>query len=197
MSSAGRSSPKGMRKIIYSMLISLDGYVESPNGDIGWTAPDDEVHAFINDMSREMGGSLYGRRLYENMSAYWPTADERPDAPALEVDFARTWRAMPKYVFSKTLDKVGWNSTLVTGDLEEEVTRLKRQDGGDLDLGGATLAGSVLRLGLVDEFRIFVHPLVLGAGKPFFPQLDTSIRTRPLETRAFPSGIVYLRYEVT
>jgi dihydrofolate reductase len=197
MSSASRSSLKGMRKIIYSMLISLDGYVESPNGDIGWSAPDEEVHAFINDMSREMGGSLYGRRLYENMSAYWPTADQSPDAHALEVDFARIWRAMPKYVFSKTLDQVGWNSTLVTGDLEEEVTRLKRQDGGDLDLGGATLAWSVLRLGLVDEFRIFVHPLVLGAGKPFFPQLDASIRTRLLETRAFPSGIVYLRYEVT
>ncbi|MBF8190143.1 dihydrofolate reductase family protein [Nonomuraea sp. K274] len=186
-----------MRKIIYSMLISLDGYVESPNGDIGWTAPDEEVHAFINDMSREIGGSLYGRRLYENMSAYWPTADQRPDAPAIEVDFARIWRAMPKYVFSKTLDKVDWNSTLMTGDLEEEVIRLKREDGGDLDVGGATLAWSVLRLGLVDEFRIFIHPLVVGAGKPFFPQLDSSIRTRLLETRAFPSGIVYLRYEVT
>ncbi|TMR99080.1 dihydrofolate reductase family protein [Nonomuraea basaltis] len=186
-----------MRKVIYSMLISLDGYVESPNGDIGWTGPDDEVHAFINDQARDLGGSLYGRRLYENMSAYWPTADERPDAPQIEVDFARTWRAMPKYVFSKTLDKVEWNSTLVTGDLKEEVLKIKRQEGGDLDVGGATLAGSLLRLGLIDEFQIFIHPLVLGAGKPFFPPLDSAIRTRLLETRAFASGIVYLRYEVT
>ncbi|MFI7702872.1 dihydrofolate reductase family protein [Nonomuraea sp. NPDC049480] len=185
-----------MRKIIYSLLISLDGYTESPNGDIGWTAPDDEVHAFINDQAGNLGGSLYGRRLYENMSAYWPTADERPDAPELEVDFARTWRAMPKYVFSSTLEKVEWNSTLVTGDLKEEVLKIKRQQGGDLDVGGATLAGSLLRLGLIDEMSIFVHPLVLGAGKPFFPPLDVPIRTRLLETRAFTSGTVYLHYEV-
>lgn len=186
----------GMRKVIYSMLISLDGYVESPSGDIGWAAPDEEVHAFINDLSRDMGGSLYGRRLYENMAAFWPTADQNPDAPAVEVEYARLWRAMPKYVFSKTLDKVDWNSTLMTGDLEEEVTRLKRQDGGDLEVGGATLAWSVLRLGLVDEFRIFLQPYVLGSGKPFFPRLDTAFKTRLLETKAFPSGIVYLHYEV-
>jgi dihydrofolate reductase len=130
------------------------------------------------------------------MSPYWPTADQRPDAPQIEVDFARTWRAMPKYVFSKTLDKVDWNSTLVKGDVETEVRRIKEQEGGDLDVGGATLAGSLLRLGLIDEFRIFVHPLVVGAGKPFFPPLDHAIRTRLLDTRAFASGIVYLRYEV-
>jgi dihydrofolate reductase len=185
-----------MRKVIYSMLISLDGYVESPGGDIGWAAPDEEVHVFINDMSRDIGGALYGRRLYENMSSYWPTADARQDAPALVVDFARIWRAMPKYVFSATLDKVDWNSTLVTGDTEEEVRRLKAQEGGDLEVGGATLAHSLLRLGLIDEFRIFFHPIVLGRGKPFFPELDSSVRTRLIENRAFRSGIVYLRYGV-
>jgi dihydrofolate reductase len=185
-----------MRKIIYSMLISLDGYVESPGGDISWTGPDDEVHAFINDQSRDLGGSLYGRRLYENMAAYWPTAGQNPDDPEVEVDFARTWLALPKYVFSKTLDTVAWNSTLVTGDLETEVRKIKQQEGGDLDVGGATLAGSLLRLGLIDEFRIFVHPVVVGAGKPFFPPLDRQVRTRLLDTRAFDSGIVYLRYEV-
>ncbi|MFI7615890.1 dihydrofolate reductase family protein [Nonomuraea terrae] len=185
-----------MRKLLYCMLISLDGYVESLNGDISWSGPDDEVHAFINDLSRDISGALYGRRLYENMSAYWPTADERPDAPQIEIDFARIWRDTPKYVFSKTLDKVDWNSTLVTGDLETEVTRLKQEGDGYLEVGGATLAHSMIRLGLVDEFRIFVHPLLLGRGKPFFPELDTAVRTPLLETRAFDSGIVYLRYGV-
>jgi dihydrofolate reductase len=187
----------GMRKLIYSMLMSLDGYVESPNGDIGWTAPDDEVHALINDQVRESGGSLYGRRLYENMSAFWPTADARPDASPVEVDFAEIWRSTPKYVFSDTLDKVEWNSTLIRSrDLESEVRRLKAEPGGVLDVGGATLAASLIRLGLVDEFRLFVHPIVAGGGKPFFPTLDKAVRTRLLETRPFPSGIVYLRYEV-
>ncbi|GAA3543493.1 dihydrofolate reductase family protein [Nonomuraea rosea] len=185
-----------MRKVIYSMLISLDGYVEAPGADISWSEPDEEVHAFINDMARDISGALYGRRLYENMSAYWPTADARPDAPAIEVDFARIWRAMPKYVFSATLDKVDWNSTLVTGDVETEVRALKAQEGGLLEVGGATLAHSLLRLGLIDELRIFIHPLLLGRGKPFFPELDAWVRTRLIETRAFPSGIVYLRYGV-
>ncbi|MEV0386345.1 dihydrofolate reductase family protein [Nonomuraea sp. NPDC050643] len=185
-----------MRKLLYCMMVTLDGYVESPSGDIGWSGPDDEVHAFINDMARDIGGALYGRHLYENMSAYWPTADEQPGASAIEVDFARIWRETPKYVFSKTLTEVGWNSTLMTGDLKEEVTRLKEQDGGILEVGGATLAHSVVRLGLVDEFRIFIHPFVLGRGKPFFPELDSSFRTELLESRAFDSGIVYLRYEV-
>ncbi|MEO3886649.1 dihydrofolate reductase family protein [Nonomuraea sp. B5E05] len=185
-----------MRKVIYCMMVSLDGYVEAPGGDIGWTAPDDEVHAFCNDMARGMGGALYGRRMYENMSAFWPTADRRPDAPPVVTDFARVWRAMPKHVFSRTLTEVGWNSTLMTGDLEEEVTRLKRQDGGDLEVGGATLAHSLVRLGLVDEFQLLMHPVVLGQGRRFFPELAASVRTRLVESRVFDSGVVYLRHQV-
>ncbi|MEO3795363.1 dihydrofolate reductase family protein [Nonomuraea sp. B10E15] len=186
-----------MRKVIYCMMVSLDGYVEAPGGDIGWTAPDEEVHAFCNDMARGMGGALYGRRLYENMSAFWPTADQHPDAPPVVTDFARVWRAMPKYVFSRTLTEVGWNSTLMTGDLEEEVTRLKRKDGGDLEVGGATLAHSLVRLGLVDEFRLLVHPVVLGQGRRFFPELAASVKTRLVESRTFDSGVAYLRHQVT
>jgi dihydrofolate reductase len=103
---------------------------------------------------------------------------------------------MPKYVFSRTLTEVGWNSTLMTGDLEAEVTRLKRQDGGDLEVGGATLAHSLVRLGLVDEFQLLMHPVVLGQGKRFFPELAASVRTRLVESRAFDSGVVYLRHQV-
>lgn len=185
-----------MRKLLYGMMITLDGYVESPTGDIGWSAPDDELHAFVNDQSREIAGALYGRRLYETMSAFWPTADARQDAPEVVADFARIWRAMPKYVFSRTLDKVDWNSTLMTGDLAEEVTRLKGEGEGYLEVGGATLAHQLVRLGLVDEFVLYVHPVLIGRGKPFFPELDAEVRTRLLETRAFGSGTVYLRYAV-
>lgn len=183
-----------MRKLIYSMFVSLDGYIETRNREIDWSAPDDEVHGFVNEQSRKAGTWLYGRRLYELMAAYWPTAASRPDAPAVEVEFARIWKATPKVVFSTTLREVGWNSRLVRGNLAEEVVRLKNRPGGDIEVGGPRLAWQLVRLGLVDEYRLFVHPVVLGGGTPFFPDLDDIIRLRRVETRSFNSGITYLRY---
>jgi len=184
-----------MRKVIYSMGVSLDGFIEAPNRELDWSTPDEELHRFWNDQAREMGTCLYGRRLYELMADYWPTADTNTSAPEHVVEFARIWRDMPKIVFSTTLEKVDWNSRLVRDNIAEEVTKLKAQPGKDMDVGGPTLASTFMRLGLIDEYRLVVHPVVLGGGTPFFPGLDNTISLRLAETRTFGSGVVYLRYQ--
>ena len=184
-----------MRKLIYSMMVSLDGYIETSNRKIDWVIIDEELHRFANEQAREEGAFLYGRRLYEVMVEFWPTADLNPSAPSYEVEFARIWKDKPKIVFSRTLDKVEWNSRVVRDDVAGEVASLKAQPGNDLSVGGATLAAALIRLGLVDEFRPIVQPVVLGAGTPFLPPLDNTLNLRLLETRRFGSGVVYLRYE--
>lgn len=184
-----------MRKVIYSMNVSLDGFIEGPNRELDWSTPDEELHRFWNDHAREVGTSLYGRRLYELMADYWPTADTDPSAPDYVVEFARIWRDTPRVVFSTTLEKVDWNSRLVRDNIAEEVTKLKAQPGKDMEVGGPTLASTLIRLGLVDEYRPVVHPVVLGGGTPFFPALDDRISLRLVETRTFGSGFVYLRYQ--
>ena len=184
-----------MRRLIYSMMVSLDGFVETTNRKIDWAIVDEELHTFANEQAREEGAFLYGRRMYELMAGIWPTADADPSAPSYVAEFARIWRDLPKVVFSTTLDRVEWNSRLVRDNIAEEITRLKAQPGKELSVGGATLASAAIRLGLVDEFRPIVHPVVLGGGTPFFPALDNPINLRLLETRRFGSGVVYLRYE--
>jgi dihydrofolate reductase len=183
-----------VRKLIYSMMVSLDGFIARPNGELDWVVIDEELHTFVNDQVREHGAALYGRRLWEVMAAYWPTADQNATAPKYEVEFARIWQAMPKVVFSRTLDQVEGNARLVATDAGEEIARLKREAGPDLEIGGAELAGTAMRLGLVDEVGLFVNPVVLGAGKPMFPDAELA-GLRLLETRTFGSGVVYLRYE--
>ncbi len=183
-----------MSKVIYSMMVSLDGYIEGPNRELDWAIIDEELHTFANDQARDMGAFLYGRRLYEVMVDYWPTADTNPSAPAYEVEFARIWKNKPKIVFSKTLDKVEWNSRLVRENIADEVRQLKEQPGQELGLGGPTRAATFMQLALIDEYGFFVHPVVLGGGTPFFPALDDTINVRLVETRTFGSGVVYLRY---
>lgn len=185
-----------MGKLVYSMSMSLDGFAAAPDGSLDWVLVDDELHAHFNEEAATMSASLYGRRMYELMAGYWPTAETDPAAPPVMVDFGRIWLATPKIVFSSTLEEVAWNSRLVSGDAVTEVARLKAEPGFDMDVGGPTLAGSLLRAGLVDEIRTYVHAVVLGAGLPFFPRLDSSIRTRLLETRVFGSGVILLRYEI-
>jgi dihydrofolate reductase len=182
-----------MRKLIYSMGVSLDGFIAGPNGEIDWSVPDEELHRFHNEQAREIGAHFCGRRLYEVM-VYWETADKNPSISEVELEFAHIWQAMPKIVFSTTLEKVEGNTRLATGDVAEEVTKLKAEPGKDLAVGGAGLAASFTELGLVDEYRLFVSPVVLGGGTPFFPALDQRINLELVETRTFGSRVVYLRY---
>jgi dihydrofolate reductase len=182
-----------MRKLIYSMGVSLDGFIAGPEGEIDWSAPDEELHRFHNQQARETGVHLCGRRLHETM-AYWETAEEDPSAAEHELEFARIWKATPKVVFSKTLERVEGNARLVRDGAAEEVARLKEQPGKDLAVGGAGLASTFIKLGLVDEYRLFVSPVVLGGGTPYFPALDERIDLDLVETRTFGSRVVYLRY---
>jgi dihydrofolate reductase len=183
-----------MGKLIYMLNVSLDGYVETPDHSLDWAVVDDELHSWFNDQTRAMDASLYGRGLYELMAAYWPTAESDPSTTETEREFARLWNAMPKIVFSSTLESVEWNSRLVRGDVGEELARLRTEFDGDLDVGGATLASAFIRRGLVDEYRLVVHPVILGGGTPFWPKLDAPIRLRLTETHRFASGVLYLGY---
>lgn len=184
-----------MPKVIYWMMVSLDGFIARKGGELDWVIIDEEIHRFANDETRRQGAMLYGRRMYELMSAFWPTADEDPAAPGYIVDFARIWREKPKVVFSRTLQKVDWNSRLVRDDVAAEVARLKAEPGPDLSVSGAALAASLMRLDLIDEYGLVVNPVVLGSGVPYFPSLEHRIGLRLLETRTFGSGVVYLHYE--
>jgi dihydrofolate reductase len=182
-----------MRKLIYSMGVSLDGFIAGPDGEIDWSAPDEELHRVHNRQMRDVGTHLCGRRLYEAMT-YWETAEENPSAPEYELDFARIWKDTPKIVFSKTLQKVEGDYTLVRGDATEEVKKLKERTGGDLAVGGAGLASTFIELGLIDEYRLLVSPVVLGGGTPYFPTLQQRINLELIETQTFGSRVVYVRY---
>lgn len=186
-----------MGKLIYLLNVSLDGFVETPDHSLDWAAVDDELHAWFNDQERATEASLYGRRMYEVMASYWPTAESDPGATEVMRDFARIWNAKPKIVFSNTLDSVGWNSRLVRGDVAAELAKLKAEFDGDLEVSGPTLASAFIERGLVDHYRLLVHPVVLGAGTPFFPSLARPIGLRLRATRPFASGVMLLDYEAT
>jgi len=182
-----------MRKLIYSMTVSVDGFIAGPGGEIAWSAQDEELHRFHNQQTRELGAELCGRRLYEVM-VYWETADENPSAADHELEFARIWKALPKVVFSKTLEKVAGNARLVRDGAAEEVAKLKEQPGKDLAVGGAGLASTLMKAGLIDECRLFFRPVVLGGGTRYFPALDERINLELVETQTFGSRVVYVRY---
>ncbi len=182
-----------MSKLIYSMGVSLDGFIAGPDGEIDWTAPDEELHRFHNQQTRELGGLLLGRRLYEEMRP-WYTREEQPPVTEPELEFARIWKATPKVVFSRTLEHVEGDARLITEDAGEVAAGLKRQPGKDLAVGGAGLASTFIKLGLVDEYRLFVSPVVLGGGTPYLPALDDGINLELVETRTFGSRVVYVRY---
>jgi dihydrofolate reductase len=182
-----------MRKLIYSMGMSLDGFIAGPGGEIDWSAPDEELHRFHNERVRELGAHLCGRRLYEEM-VYWETADEKPSAAEYELEFARIWKQLPKIVFSTTLESVEGKARLASDSVAEEVAKLKEQPGKDLAVGGAGLAATCMKLDVIDEYRLFVSPVALGGGTPYFPPLDERINLELVETRTFGSGVVYVRY---
>ena len=188
-----------MRKLIFGMNVTLDGCIAATGDDIGWSEPSDELFQWWLDHDRACGLALYGRRLWETMSSYWPTGDQQPDATPAEIEFARNWRDTPKVVFSSTLDpkidEVDGNARLVAGDAVAEITRLKAEDGGPMSIGGATLAGAAMRAGLIDEYAVVTHPVVVGGGTPFFAALDSWVKLDLVETRTFPGGVVLTRYE--
>lgn len=183
-----------MGKVIYSLNVSLDGFVETIDHGLDWAQVDEELHTWFNEQERAAEALLYGRRMYELMAGYWPTAESDPNASPVELDFARIWKPKPKFVFSSTLETVDWNSRLVRGDVVEELGRIREEFNGDVGVGGATIAAELIRHNLIDEYRPVVHPVVLGAGMPFIPLLPHPLDLELFDTRTFSSGAIYLGY---
>ncbi len=185
-----------MRSVTYSMAISLDGYIAGPDGQFDWSVPDEEVNRFATDETRQVGDMLLGRKLYETM-LYWETADQDPSLDDSDLEFIAIWKPLPKVVFSTTLPAVQGNARLASGGLAEEIERLRAEPGeGDIAIGGATLAAEAAALGLIDEYRARVYPVLVGGGTPYFPQRERRVGLELVETRTFSSRVVYLRYRV-
>lgn len=184
-----------MGKVVYSMSVSLDGYIETGDKKLDWCIIDEEFHLSANEEVKNMDALLYGRRMYDLMAPFWPYADQDPAAPPYVVEFSRLWREIPKVIFSRTLDAVEWNSKLVREDVAREVEAVKAQYEGDLGVGGAELAASLAHHDLIDEYRMYVHPVTLGGGTPYFPKGGNSHHLQLTEVRPFTSGVVFLTYQ--
>ncbi|XVQ15535.1 dihydrofolate reductase family protein [Spirillospora sp. CA-255316] len=184
-----------MGKLIYSMITSVDGFVSDPAGNFGWGAPEKEVHEFVNERFRSIGTNLYGRRMYETM-VYWETAHTVPDQPPFLLEFARIWQATDKIVHSTTLSEVASARTRIERSFDPDAVR-ELKAGSDLDITveGPHLAAQAIRAGLVDEYQIFVGPVIVGGGNPFFPD-DVRVDLELLDERRFGNGVVYVRYGV-
>jgi dihydrofolate reductase len=182
-----------MAKLIYSAIASLDGYVEDEQGGFEWAAPDEEVHAFVNDLERPIGTYLYGRRMYETM-LFWETVSTGTDQSPLDRDFAELWRAAEKIVYSRTLQTTSSARTRVERDFDPEAIRaLKRTSPADITIGGAELAGQAIASGLVDECQLFLNPVLVGGGKRALPA-GVGVQLELLDERRFGNGVVYLHY---
>ncbi len=173
--------------------VSVDGYMEGPGRSLAWHMVDDELHTHFNGVLRTAGAFISGRVGYELEARVWPGADADPESTGPMVEFARMWRQKPKYVFSRTLTGAGWNTTVVREVDPEHVQGLKERHG-DLYLGGADLSGAFLRLGLVDEIRLYVHPVLVGGGRLLFPGGDGLRALDLVEQRVFGNGVALLRY---
>ncbi len=185
-----------MRRVTYSMNVSVDGYIVGPDGTFDWGGPDAEVFRFWIDEIRGVDVHLMGRRLYETM-LYWETADQERSLDDAELEWAALWKPLPKVVFSTTLSAVEGNARLASVGLAEEIERLRAEPGeGEIAIGGATLAAEAAGLGLIDEYRAVVYPVLVGGGIPFFPQRERRVDLELVETRTFSSRVVYLRYRV-
>ena len=185
-----------MRRVTYSMSVSLDGYIVGPDGGFDWGTPDKEVFRFWIDEIRGVGVHLMGRRLYETM-LYWETAEQDQSLDDAELEWTALWNPLPKVVFSTTLSEVQGNARLASGSVAEEIERLRAEPGeGDIAIGGATLAAEAAALGLIDEYRVMVYPVLVGGGIPFFPRRERRVDLELVETRTFSSRVVYLRYRV-
>jgi dihydrofolate reductase len=183
-----------MRKLFYPMNISLDCYVESADGSLEWTKPDAELFKHFTDLYALMTTHLYGRRLWETMSGYWPTAEADPAGTPETREFARLWNAGEHIVFSRSLKSVGHGARLVRDNAVEAVRLLKSGNGSDMFVGGPELASTFIAAGLVDEIHAYVHPVAIGAGKPFFHDLPRQLDLKLVGIHTFASGVVQLRY---
>jgi dihydrofolate reductase len=183
-----------MAKLIYSTITSLDGYVEDAEGKFDWAEPDEEVHAFVNDLERRVGTYLYGRRMYETM-VFWESPPQLTAQPPFEQEFAGIWQKADKIVYSKTLQTVSSAKTLIEREFDPEAIRqLKAKAGADLSVGGAALAAQAIEAGLVDEYQLFLVPVLVGGGKRSLPGDGVRVNLELLDERRFRNGTVYLHY---
>ncbi|UKA65765.1 dihydrofolate reductase family protein [Arthrobacter sp. FW306-05-C] len=181
-----------MAQLIYSAIMSLDGYTADPNGNFAWSAPDEEIHAFINDLERDVGAYLLGRRMYEVMSV-WETMGTQDDPEVIQ-DYARLWAAADKVVYSTSLDTVSTPMTRLERQfVPDAVQELKSTSARNISIGGPTLAAHALNAGLVDECQLFINPVTVGGGLRFLPD-GLDLKLELLEERRFSNGVVYLRY---
>jgi dihydrofolate reductase len=184
-----------MGRVVYSMMVSLDGFVETPDRSLDWVIIDEELHRFANAQVDEAVVDVYGRGMWETMSAYWPTADQNPGEPPVQVEFAKIWQAMPKVVVSRSLKTVeGPNVRLFREDGVEVVRRLAAEHDGEVAVGGATLAASLIRADLVDEYRLFTHPVAIGAGTPYLPPGTPRQSLELVDSHDFGTGVTYRAY---
>ncbi|HVS06255.1 MAG TPA: dihydrofolate reductase family protein [Candidatus Dormibacteraeota bacterium] len=185
-----------MAKLIYSAITSLDGYTADEHDNFDWAAPDEEVHAFVNDLERRVGTHLYGRRMYEVMR-YWETTPSGADSLPVAKDYAEIWRAADKIVYSKTLATASSARTRIERDFNPEaIQQMKSRARRDISVGGPDLAAQAIRAGLVDELHVFLVPIVVGGGKPTYPR-DVRVKLELLDERRFGSGVVHLNYRLT
>jgi dihydrofolate reductase len=185
-----------MAKLIYAAIASLDGYVEDEEGGSDWAVPDEEVHAFVNDLERPIGTYLYGRRMYETM-VFWETASNGADEPAVFWDYAGIWRGTEKIVYSRTLQTPSSARTRIEREFEPDAVRqLKLSSTADIAVAGAELAGQAIDAGLVDECHLFLCPIVVGGGKRALPD-NVRRQLELLDERRFTNGVVHLHYRVS
>jgi dihydrofolate reductase len=183
-------------KLVYTAIASLDGYIEDEAGKFDWAAPGDEVHAFVNDLERDVGTYLYGRRMYETMQ-YWETSPSGQDQTEVTRDFAEIWRAADKVVYSRTLETAATARTRIEREFDPEaVGQLKATNSSDITVGGPELAAHAFRAALVDECHLFLTPIIVGGGKRALPD-DVRLELDLLDERRFGNGTVFLRYGVT
>jgi dihydrofolate reductase len=185
-----------MRKLSLWMQVSLDGFTQGPAGEFDWPVVNEEVTQYFVYLAGEFDTFLFGRKVYELMAEYWPTADTQPSSTDYDRKYAPIWRDTPKIVFSRTLGRAGWNTEVVGENIAEQIMKLKEQPGKGLVLfGGADMAATLIRLGLIDEYRLFVHPVILGGGTPLFPAFDDRVDLRLVQTRTFDSAVVHVHYQ--
>ncbi len=181
------------RKLSYSILVSLDGFINGPNGELDWHVVEEEFLQFVNEQQSTVDTFLFGRRMYEVM-AYWDTAEQDKTLSEGDRAFARRWNQQEKIVFSSSLGSVRGNARLAEGTLEEEILNLKARDGSDIEIGGATLAAEAINLGLVDEYHLFVQPVLVGSGTRAFPAAPSQQRLQLVGSHSFRSGVIYHHY---